>query len=118
MVRTEAVTVFTRHFKGAYRDKNIFIEGICKNKEYHSPEFKENLTWLIKSCVADEYVEAIYDAMTSYDNLDRTAIDYYVSVPQLSRKINLVKANWDKVFKGWTFAPPPDKDGDEANENE
>ena len=97
--------MFSRNYKrfGVFRNKNLFIESICKNKEYQSAEFRQQLTKLIAYCVEPEYIEAVYDAMTTHDNLDRTAIDFNVSVAQLSRKITKVKENWDRFFQGWRF---------------
>lgn len=89
--------------KGFYRNKLIFIDGVCHEHACHSNEFKEQLSRMIAYAVEPEYIPAIYDAMTSPDTLDRTAIDYCISKSQLSRKVHKCKANWDRFFKGWRF---------------
>ena len=101
--------MFTRNYKkfGVFRDKHLFISAICKAKQYHSEEFKTQLTKLIRDSTEDEYVEAVYDAMTSPDNLERTALDFCTSAPSLSRKISCVEKNWDRFFPAseWKFVP-------------
>lgn len=101
--------MFSRNYKKyPFRDMNLFIDGVCKNKNCHTDEFRYQLTLLIKWCVEPEYIEAIYDAMTSPDNLDRTSLDFSVSVPQLSRKINKVKSCWGEHFRDWKFVSSGD----------
>lgn len=102
--------MFSRNYKkrATYRNKYTFIEGVCLYHDCHSEEFCEQLTRLIASSVESEYVHAVYDAMTSPDNLDRTAIDFCVSVPTLSRKIRKCQVNWDRYLHGWKLISAED----------